>query len=55
MLKSVPHLKRGTGKYDGAFRVLDDVLYDVRRDHPDHTDVTSVFAKLWLIGRTFTT
>jgi hypothetical protein len=55
MLKSVPHLKRGTGKYDGAFRVLDDVLYDVCRDHPDHTDVTSVLAKLWLIGRTFTT
>jgi hypothetical protein len=55
MAQSVPHLQRETGKYDGAFRVLDKVLYEACRKHPDHTDISSVFAKLWLIGRTFTT
>ena len=29
------------------------VLYDLCRTHPDHTDASAVIAKIWLIGRSY--
>lgn len=35
------------------WNVGNQVLYDVCRQYPDHTDEQAVIAKIWLIGRTY--
>jgi hypothetical protein len=44
-----------TKRKDGNHRVMEDVLYGLCHDHPDHTDPSSVYSKLWLIGRGYAT
>lgn len=48
-------LNQAIKEYQKNWRVLDDTLYGVCRNYPDHTDAASVYAKLWLIGRTYAT
>ena len=48
-------LNQAIKEYQKNWRVLDDTLYSVCREYPDHTDAASVYAKLWLIGRTYAT
>jgi len=48
-------LKRSLDKDDNAYRLLDETLYRLCRDHSRHADRQSVYAKLWLIGRGYST
>ena len=41
--------------YEETWRVMDNTLYGLCREHPTHTERSSVCAKLWLIGRTYAT
>jgi hypothetical protein len=41
--------------YEKDLRLLDDTLYRLCREHPNHTTPSSVHAKLWIIGRTYAT
>jgi hypothetical protein len=42
-------------KYGAVWKALDDVLYDLCKNHPTHTARGSINAKLWIIGRTYAT
>lgn len=41
--------------YDERWRLLDQTLYDLCSSHPGHTAADGVYAKLWIIGRTYAT
>lgn len=41
--------------YEATWRVMDDTLYRLCRENPDHSRRSSVCAKLWVIGRTYAT
>jgi len=38
--------------YDKRVRLLDETLYRLCSEHPKHTSVSEVHAKLWIIART---
>ena len=42
-------------KYHEGWELLDAVLYRLCREHPDHSNIAGVTAKLFLIGRTYQT
>jgi hypothetical protein len=42
-------------KYAAVWKPLDDVLYDLCKNHPAHAARGSINAKLWIIGRTYAT
>lgn len=42
-------------KYHGGWELLDSVLYRVCSEHPSHSDVPGVTAKVFLIGRAYQT
>ena len=52
---SVLEYKSSVAYYDETWKVMDDVLYRLCRDNPDHARRSSVCAKLWIIGRTYAT
>src|SRR5688500_19734877 len=41
--------------YDNTWKVMDEALYRLCRENPDHARRSSVCAKLWIIGRTYAT
>ncbi len=45
--------RRAVEYYEKQWRTMDDVLYRLCRDHPQHNSRSSVSAKLWIIGRTY--
>lgn len=46
---------RAVADYDRTWRLTDEVLYRLCRDHPGHTDSEDVHAKLLIIGRSYAT
>ena len=42
-------------KYNQRWGILDSALYRVCREHPDHSDIAAVIAKVFLIGRAYQT
>lgn len=42
-------------KYKREWRTLDEKLYRLCREHPDHSSTAGVFAKVFIIGRTYQT
>lgn len=52
---SVDDYKKAVDHYRAKWDALDEALYRLCRDHPDNTDRGSVYAKLWIIGRTYAT
>jgi hypothetical protein len=51
----IKYFDRAVENYQAKFQLLDQLLYDLCQKHPDHTDRHSVYAKLWVIGRAYTT
>lgn len=47
--------KESVAYYEKSWRVMDETLLRLCREHPDHTSAASVFAKLWIIGRSYAT
>lgn len=47
--------REAVADYRASWCVIDEVLYDLCRRYPDHTDARGVNAKLWIIGRTYAT
>ena len=41
--------------YSATWSFTDDALYRLCREHPDHSSLNSLNAKLWIIGRTYAT
>jgi hypothetical protein len=50
---SLDAYRRAVADYDATWRVTDETLYRLCRQHPGH--VEAVYAKLWIIGRTYAT
>src|SRR5688500_9902578 len=42
-------------EYETVWRALDEALYAVCRLHPGHTDLAGVVAKVYVVGRSYTT
>jgi hypothetical protein len=42
-------------EYDQTWQAIDAVLYQLCRQYPEHTDRPSVYAKVFIIGRTYQT
>ena len=42
-------------KYEREWRTLDDKLYRLCSEHPDHASAAGVFAKVFIVGRTYQT
>lgn len=52
---SIDEYQKSVTEYKDKWRVLDDVLLRLCRDNPGHTTRREVYAKLWIIGRTYAT
>lgn len=48
-----PRYRRYMAEYERRSRKLNDVLYQMCRDLPGHTDEGTILAKVWIIGRTY--
>ncbi len=55
MTFSAESYRRAVADYVCSWQVTDQILYDLCRRYPGHTDHASVNAKLWIIGRTYAT
>jgi hypothetical protein len=53
MTSQFPHFDRAQTEYDLYSRQLNDVLYGMCRDWPTHEDRGQVWAKVWIIGRSY--
>lgn len=49
------HYRRANQEYDQTWRSIDTVLYQLCREYPEHTSSGSVYAKVFIIGRTYQT
>jgi hypothetical protein len=52
---SVVDYQNSVAYYEATWKVMDDALYRLCRENPDHARRSSVCAKLWIIGRTYAT
>ncbi len=52
---SATDYKSATQDYLETWKIIDEVLYRLCRDHPKHSDLSSVTAKVVIIGRTYAT
>lgn len=55
MTFSASKYRRTVADYDRFWRVTDEALYALCRQHPGHADRAGINAKLWIIGRTYAT
>ncbi len=50
---SLKEYKEGCDYYRKQLSLIDDVLYRLCREYPEHSKKSSIHAKLWIIGRTY--
>jgi hypothetical protein len=55
MSKLLQDYVRAADEYDKTWQTTDRTLYRLCVEHPRHEDPDAVYAKLWLIGRTYAT
>ena len=55
MKLSATEYNQSVESYNRKWRVLDETLYRICREHPGHQDEAVVNAKAWIIGRTYAT
>ncbi len=47
--------EKARADYKKNYELLNQTLYDLCKNHPDHRDMSDINAKLWIIGRTLAT
>lgn len=55
MVFSLDEYRTAVAQYEEMWRVLDSTLYRLCREHPGHRSWDGLCAKLWIIGRSYTT
>lgn len=45
--------KKGCAYYQNQLSLTDDVLYQLCKKYPEHSNKSSIHAKLWIVGRTY--
>jgi len=55
-MKPTPkHYDKACREYEERWKLADDILYDICNKHPGHSEFSEIYAKVFIIGRSYAT